>query len=80
MACALGHLGKSIGTVSSKLVNLGAVGNLIEISGGSGKGEIILPALDGNGTEVLWGLIPGSFLLVCYPLSAQAELVFSLSY
>lgn len=52
MACASGHSGKSIGTVSSKLVNLGAVGSLIDIGGRSGKGDIILLTPAGNGTEV----------------------------
>lgn len=52
MACASGHSGKSIGTVSSKLVNLGAVGNLIDVGGRSGEGDIILPTPEGNGTEV----------------------------
>lgn len=53
MACASGHSGKSTGTVSGKLVNLGAVGNLTEIGGGSGKGEVILPTPEGTGTDVL---------------------------
>lgn len=34
MACASGHSGKSSGTVSNKLANLGAVGSLIEVGGG----------------------------------------------
>lgn len=68
MACASGHSGKSSGTVSNKLANLGAVGSLIEVGGGgSGKGEIILLTPEGSGTEVLGESIPGSFLFLYYP-------------
>lgn len=71
MACASGHSGKSSGVVSNRLASLEAVGSLIGVGGGSGKGEIILLTPEGSGTEVLGESIPGSFLLPSYPLVPQ---------
>ena len=51
----------------------------IEVGRRADKVEIVLLTPDGNGTEVLGESIPGSFLLLYYPLSPQAELVSSFS-
>lgn len=79
MACASGHSGKSSGVVSNRLVSLKAVGGLIGVGGGSGKGEIILLTLEGSGTEVLGGVDSWLFPIAILPLGTT-EFVFSSSY
>jgi hypothetical protein len=66
--------------VSNKIVNFVTVRNLREVGRGSREGVIIFLTLERYQTEILGDLNPGFFLLACYLLSPQAELVFSFLY
>lgn len=74
-ACASAHSGKSGGIVFSKLVNFGAIGNLIAVGGGSGTGKIILLTPQRGVLEVLGRCLLA--LPVAVTIAILAEAVFS---